>query len=102
VTPVSFHLAKSAPSPGRAIGVLLRQAFSRKRLIKSSYAGQRRKISDGTIKVKPGLKKYQKMADIQGNWSRSAVICFYLPKHIVTHSLVFLPCRFCSSKVSAN
>ncbi|KAK3916164.1 ATP synthase subunit beta [Frankliniella fusca] len=58
-----YSMAANAPSPGRMVRPLLRQAFSRRRLIKSSYAGQRRK-KDGTMVVKPGLKKYQKMADI--------------------------------------
>lgn len=64
--PLQTHLqALHACSPGRMIRPLLRRAFSRRRLVKSTYAGQKRK-RNGIEVVKPGLKKYQKMADIHG------------------------------------
>lgn len=72
-------MASSASSPGRTIRPLLRQAFSRRRLIKSSYAGQKRRRGGIDI-VKPGLKKYQKMADIHGMfWVIDLLFsfCFY-------------------------
>lgn len=69
-------LVLSASSPGRMIRPLLRQAFSRRRLIASSYAGQKRVIN-GEVRVKPALKKYQKMADIQGRFF-SIYRCFIL------------------------
>ncbi|KAK3932906.1 Hydroxyproline O-galactosyltransferase GALT2 [Frankliniella fusca] len=65
VSKLACSLVRSAPSPGRAVGPLLRQAFSRKRLMRSSYAGQKGRTSDGE-KVKPGLKQYRKMDDIHG------------------------------------
>ncbi|KAK3910049.1 Coiled-coil domain-containing protein 187 [Frankliniella fusca] len=61
----AFNKAKNAASPGRMIGVCLRQAFSVKRLQRSTYAGQGRKKEDGTVHSKPMLKKYQKMVDLQ-------------------------------------
>lgn len=65
--PSQIHImARNAASPGRMVRPLLRQAFSRRKLIESSYAGQKRKRADGTDSSKPSLKKYQKMADIHG------------------------------------
>ncbi|KAK3907764.1 Queuine tRNA-ribosyltransferase accessory subunit 2 [Frankliniella fusca] len=59
----SYNIARLASSPGRMVGICLRQAFSRRRLMKSSYAGQRR-TKDGVTVTKPSLKKYQKTQDI--------------------------------------
>ncbi|XP_026287065.1 uncharacterized protein LOC113212540 [Frankliniella occidentalis] len=59
----SYNIARLASSPGRMVGICLRQAFSRRRLTKSSYAGQRR-TKDGMSVTKPSLKKYQKTQDI--------------------------------------
>ncbi|XP_034254593.1 uncharacterized protein LOC117653198 [Thrips palmi] len=63
VSPDAHMMAMHAPSPGRMIRPLLRQAFKRDKLIKSTYAGQARRKGNEVV-VKPGLKKYQKMADI--------------------------------------
>lgn len=60
-----YSLSRTAASPGRMVRPLLRQAFSRRRLVNSTYAGQR-KLFDGIPIIKKGLKKYQKMADIHG------------------------------------
>ena len=69
---------------------LLRQAFSRRRLIKSTYAGQIRK--KGTLQQvqKPGFKKYQKMADIQSMFlSRSVSWLQYERTFSVSWHLLF-------------
>ncbi|XP_026288727.2 uncharacterized protein LOC113213776 [Frankliniella occidentalis] len=59
VEKTAWNMARLAPSPGRMVGILLKEAFSRRRLIRSTYAGQvRNKVA------KPALKKYQKMQDI--------------------------------------
>jgi len=64
--PKSCYLqAKVARSPTAMTMYLTRAAFSRKRLIRSSYAGQKRKKSDGTYIGKTSLKRYQAMKDIQ-------------------------------------
>ncbi|KAK3924283.1 RNA-directed RNA polymerase L [Frankliniella fusca] len=59
----SYNIARLASSPGRMVGICLRQAFSRRTLMKSSYAGQRR-TKDGVTVTKPSLKKFQKTQDI--------------------------------------
>lgn len=74
-------MAKNASSPGRCIGPLLKQAFSRKKLIASTYAGQSR-TRNGEKVVKPGLKRYQKMADIHGMYSFPSSIIYNLPVYL--------------------
>lgn len=61
VSNTAYILAKAAASPSAMTMLLVRAAFSKRRLRRSSYAGQKR---NGLCK--PGLKRYRKMQDIQG------------------------------------
>lgn len=57
--------AKTARTGTAMVLTLVKASFSAKRLQRSCYAGQSRTIN-GVKSQKPGLKKYQKMRDIQG------------------------------------
>ena len=61
ITNSQYIAAKSASSPARMVTTLVKAAFTKSRLRRSTYAGQTRK---GV--AKPGLKGYKKMQDIQG------------------------------------
>jgi hypothetical protein len=80
-------MAKAAKTPTSMTMILVRQAFSKRRLRRSSYAGQKRM---GV--TKPGLKKYRKMQDIQGEKHLSNSMG---SQHIlkVTMSDLVLTCR---------
>lgn len=56
--------AKAAKSGTEMTVILVRGAFSTKRLRRCSYAGQKRTVN-GEIRQKPSLKKYTKMRDIR-------------------------------------
>ncbi|KAK3920733.1 hypothetical protein KUF71_016342 [Frankliniella fusca] len=60
-----YQQARQCKSATAMTMYLVRAAFSRRRLLKSSYAGQRRKLPNGEIFQKPSLKRYQAMRDIQ-------------------------------------
>ncbi|XP_034245732.1 uncharacterized protein LOC117647870 [Thrips palmi] len=49
-----YTLALNAGSPGRMVRPLLRQAFSRRRSIASTYAGQKRMVGGTRDKISPG------------------------------------------------
>jgi len=58
----AYISAKAATSPSAMTMTLVRAGFSKRRLRRSNYAGQKRRGQE----QKPGLKKYRKMQDIQG------------------------------------
>lgn len=65
LVPRSVYLeAQASRSPSAMTMGLIKAAFSRSKLKKSSYAGQKR-TRDGVSHQKPGLKKYQATQDIQ-------------------------------------
>jgi hypothetical protein len=76
----SVHIAAKAARTGTTMTMaLVRAAFSKRRLRKSSYAGQKR-MRNGIAVQKPSLKKYRKMQDIQGKilgYSCSIILSFY-------------------------
>ncbi|XP_034233030.1 uncharacterized protein LOC117640568 [Thrips palmi] len=61
ISNTAYIAAKAASSPSQMTMTLVRAAFSKRRLRRSSYAGQKRRDKE----PKPSLKKYRKTQDIQ-------------------------------------